>query len=82
MVCKAMSPTLLELIVAILLLWVAWQIGMLIGPRVIASFVSFWRDSRPSFHSGRWPEKNVTPTPPAASDEPPPPPPPHGHPRK
>ena len=58
-----MSPTLLELIVFVLLLWVAWQIGVWIAPRVFASFTSFWRSSKPPGDPERWPpEKNVTPS--------------------
>jgi hypothetical protein len=33
-----MSPTLLESVVAVLLLWLAWQIGLALAPRVLAYF--------------------------------------------
>jgi hypothetical protein len=33
-----MSPTFLELAVAVLLLWVAWQIGLALTPHVLAYF--------------------------------------------
>lgn len=58
-----MSPTLLELIVAILLLWVAWQIGVLLGPRVVAAFLAFWRDGQTPYvrRDPTRPEKNITP---------------------
>ena len=66
-----MSPTLLELIVAVLLLWVAWQIGVIIAPKVLASFMAFWRTPKPPLQPDQWPEKNVTP--PSAPGEKPPP---------
>ena len=47
----AMTPTLLELIVAALLLWIAWQIGVLIAPRILASFLAFWRSPRAPLRS-------------------------------
>ena len=57
-----MSPTLLELIVAILLLVIAWQIGVSIAPRLIASFIAFWRAGKPPVTYGpHGPEKNITP---------------------
>ena len=57
-----MSPTLLEVIVAILLLWVAWRIGVLIAPRLIKSFISFWRVGKPPVDFGpQGSEKNITP---------------------
>ena len=65
-----MSPTLLELIFAILLLVVAWKIAVRITPRLIAAFISFWRDSKPPVSYGpRGPEKNITP-PAAPGDKP------------
>ena len=74
-----MSPTLLELIVAVLLLWVAWRIGVVLAPRVFASIVSSWRSFRPPSELEVWPpEKNVTP-PPVPGDKPPIRP--HAHPR-
>jgi hypothetical protein len=33
-----MSPTLLEGAIAILLVWIAWRIGSLLGPRIIRRF--------------------------------------------
>jgi len=33
-----MSPTWLEIAVAILLLWIAWRIGLLLAPWIIAKF--------------------------------------------
>ncbi len=42
-----MSPTLLELVVTILLLYVAWQVATWIGPRLFASLASYWRSPRP-----------------------------------
>lgn len=33
-----MSPTWLEIAVAVLLLWVAWQIGVMLAPRVVRRF--------------------------------------------
>ena len=33
-----MSPTLLEFVAAILLLWLAWQIGLVLTPYVLAYF--------------------------------------------
>ena len=57
-----MTPTLLEAVVALLLLWVAWQLAMAVAPRVIASFLSFWRGNRPpADFSPRHSEKNITP---------------------
>ena len=58
-----MSPTLLELIVAVSLLWIAWQIGAVVAPRVIAAFLSFWRTPRPQGRpaDGWRQEKNITP---------------------
>ena len=73
-----MSPTLLELIVAVLLVWLAWQIGVILAPRILASFLAFWRSSKPPFTPGQWPEKNITP--PSATGEKPSPS--HGNPRK
>ena len=65
-----MSPTLLEIVVAILLLFVAWQIGVRIAPRLIRPLISFWRDGKPPVDPGpRGPEKNITP-PPAADETP------------
>lgn len=57
-----MSPTLLEVTVGILLLWLAWQIGLLIAPPVLRYFKTTLRgdDLRPGAASRR-PEKNVTP---------------------
>lgn len=57
-----MTPTLLELIVAVLLLVTAWRIGVLIAPRVLHSFLAFWRAPRPVSppDDGRQ-EKNITP---------------------
>lgn len=72
-----MSPTLLELTVAILLLWLAWQIGVQVAPRVLASFLSFWRTPKPP-GAGSWrSEKNVTPPSTASTETPPRP---HGNP--
>ena len=68
-----MSPTLLELIVAILLVWVAWQIGVLIAPRILASFLAYWRPTKPSAPPSpdSWrAAKNVTPS--ASTDKTPP----------
>ena len=57
-----MSPTLLELLVAVFLLWVAWQLATRIAPPLIASFLSFWRGLRPPVDPNHRPsEKNVTP---------------------
>ena len=58
-----MSPTLLELVVVILLLVAAWQIGMLLTPRVMASLAAFWRNPTPPVdrRDPSRPEKNVTP---------------------
>ena len=36
-----MSPTLLELVVALLLVWLAWQIGKLLAPRLLAALLAF-----------------------------------------
>jgi hypothetical protein len=59
---REMSPTLLELFVAILLVWLAWQLGVRIAPRLLAAFASFWRDSKPPLDSNHRPtEKNITP---------------------
>ena len=33
-----MTPTLLESAIAILLVWIAWQIGSLIAPRIVRRF--------------------------------------------
>jgi len=33
-----MSPTLLEGAIAVLLLWIAWRIGSLLAPRIMARF--------------------------------------------
>ena len=64
MLGPAMSPTLLELIVVAVLLYLAWQIGRLIAPWVFASLAAFWRDARPPADPERWPpEKNITPPP-------------------
>ena len=55
-----MSPTLLEATIAVLLLWLAWQIGTLIAPRVSRWFARNFSRSRPdSFPAAR--EKNITP---------------------
>ena len=57
-----MSPTLLELVVAVLLLYVAWQIATWIGPGLLASFISYWRGPRRPVNTDPFPnEKNVTP---------------------
>ncbi len=57
-----MSPTLLELVVAVLLLYVAWQIATWIGPSLLASLVSFWRGPRPPADPDPLSSaKNVTP---------------------
>ncbi len=57
-----MSPTLLELFVAVLLLYVAWQVATWIGPSLFASFVSFWRIPRPRVDPDPLSRaKNVTP---------------------
>jgi hypothetical protein len=42
-----MSPTFLEYVVAVLLLWVAWQIGLVLTPHVIAYFRRLTRRPRP-----------------------------------
>ena len=42
-----MSPTLLEFVVAILLLWVAWQIGLALAPHVSAYFRRLRRPEKP-----------------------------------
>ena len=58
-----MSPTLLELVVALLLLWLAWQIGKLLAPRFLAALLSFWRSPTVRSSSDRpRPEKNITPS--------------------
>jgi hypothetical protein len=44
---SVMSPTFLEAAVAILLLWVAWQIGLALAPHVIAYFRRLNRPPRP-----------------------------------
>ena len=57
-----MTPTLLEAVVVLLLFWVAWQIGVAVAPRVIASFLAFWRGNRPpADFRPRNSEKNITP---------------------
>ena len=57
-----MSPTLLELVVALLLLWLAWQIGKLLAPRLLAALLTFWRNPTiPSSSDRIRPEKNITP---------------------
>ncbi|MGA3170456.1 MAG: hypothetical protein ABSE62_05530 [Chthoniobacteraceae bacterium] len=33
-----MSPTLLEGVIAVLLIWIAWRIGSLLAPRIIRRF--------------------------------------------
>jgi hypothetical protein len=38
-----MSPTLLELAVALLLLWAAWEIGLILAPRIIFYFRRVFR---------------------------------------
>ena len=63
-----MSPTLLEVTVAVLLLWVAWQVGLLIAPYVIRYFRKNFtlRDPlAPRFPSRE--EKNITPRQPPSS---------------
>lgn len=58
-----MSPTLLEVTVAVLLLWLAWQIGLLIAPHIIRYFrITFRRTDVSSVgEAPTRPEKNVTP---------------------
>ena len=57
-----MSPTLLELIVAIALVCLAWKIGVWLAPWVFRPFVTFWRDAKRPAEPTHWPpEKNVTP---------------------
>ena len=71
-----MSPTLLELIVALILVWAAWEIGVWLAPRVFGSIAAFWRGARPPAEPTRWPpEKNITPPAERAKN----PPPPHGN---
>ena len=41
-----MSPTLLELVVTVFVLVLAWLIGAWIAPRLIAWIVVFWRGPR------------------------------------
>ncbi|MBE7158173.1 MAG: hypothetical protein INR62_07025 [Rhodospirillales bacterium] len=69
-----MSPTLLELVVVVLLLYVAWQIASRIGPSLLASLVAYWRSPRPPVDSDPLSNaKNVTPTgtiPPPRKDDP------------
>ena len=63
-----MTPTLLEAILAIFVLWVAWQIAVLVAPRLLRSFLLFWRISKPPVNFGpQGSEKNITP--PAAANE-------------
>jgi hypothetical protein len=35
---EAMTPTLMESAIAILLVWIAWQIGSLLAPRIMRRF--------------------------------------------
>ena len=59
-----MSPTLLELTVAIVLLLSAWPIGTRLAPYVFTFFAWLWRDPAlpPDPDPDCWPpEKNVTP---------------------
>lgn len=57
-----MSPTLLEVTVGVLLLWLAWQIGLLIAPYVIRYFrVTFRQADLTNAGKPSRPEKNVTP---------------------
>jgi hypothetical protein len=71
MLGQAMSPTLLELIVACLLLWVAWQLGVRLAPLVFAAFISFWRNPAPPLDPDHRPaEKNITPRHPHAPSSP------------
>ncbi len=57
-----MSPTLLELIVALLLLWLAWQIGKILAPRLLGALLDFWRNPTATSSSGQpRQEKNITP---------------------
>ena len=61
-----MSPTLLELVVALLLIVAAWRIAKWIAPEIMAAMAAFWRGANPPEERGPWPpEKNITP--PAAS---------------
>lgn len=71
-----MSPTLLEVTVAVLLLWLAWQIGLLIAPHVLRYFnITFRRADLDVGGAPVRPEKNVTPRPNPEMQSPP-----HGHP--
>ena len=57
-----MSPTLLELVVALLLFWLAWQIAKLLAPRFLAALLTFWRSPTvPRSPDQRRSEKNITP---------------------
>jgi glutathione S-transferase len=42
-----MTPTLLEFVVAAMLLWVAWQIGLALTPHVVAYFRRITRPAKP-----------------------------------
>ncbi len=43
-----MTPTLLEFVVAVMLLWLAWQAGLLLAPHVRAYFRRLTRPEKPA----------------------------------
>ena len=56
MLAKRMSPTLLEGVIAILLVWIAWRIGSLLAPRIIRRFrVRSRRDKTSTDQKGKPP---------------------------
>ena len=59
-----MSPTFLELVVAVILVLLAWVIALMISPRLLASFIAYWRSPRPPVNTDPFPnEKKRYPRP-------------------